>query len=158
MKKLISQLMMPCSIIMIVFTLSSCHKQPPGSLHYNLDVTLVGTKSFGHIDFRQDPDTAKIVTLDTWVRGLMPNHEYKLQRAVDTILDLNCTSTSWLTLGKGLVPQSIFTNERGSGMEELFRNLGTTPSGKTFDIHFQVIDAVDSAVVLTSDCYQYSVR
>ena len=32
------------------------------------------------------------------------------------------------------------------------------PSGATFDIHFQVIDEDTQAVVLTSDCYQYTVR
>ena len=110
------------------------------------------------VKFRQDNDIAKIVDLGVWVRDLKPNHEYKLQRAVDTNLDGNCTGTAWLTLGKGLTPQSIFTDETGTGREQLFRNLSAVPSGATFDIHFQIIDAENSSVVLTSDCYQFTVR
>ena len=98
--------------------------------------------------------------MGTWVRDLEPNHEYKLQRAVDPInvIDGNCTSTSWLTLGKGLVPQTILTDDRGTGREDLWRSVAALPSGSMFDIHFRVIDAVTSEVVLTSDCYQYTVR
>ena len=51
-----------------------------------------------------------MIYLDTWVVGLQPNTSYQLQRAVDTVLDGNCTGPSWLTLGKGLVAQSIVTN------------------------------------------------
>jgi len=112
----------------------------------------------GHIKFRQDGDTPKIITLDVWVHGLEPNHSYQLQRAVDTNLDGNCTSTTWLTLGKGLTPQSILTDSKGRGQEDLWRDVSSVASGSTFDIHFQVIDEVTSAVVLTSDCYQYTVR
>src|SRR5207247_1709504 len=39
---------------------------------------------------------------------------------------------------------------------DLFRNLGTTAIGSTFDIHFRVIDA-GGAVVLESSCYQFVV-
>lgn len=128
---------------------------------YNLNVELhgLGNRS-GHIKFRQDPDPAKIITLGTKINHLDPNHEYLLQRAVDPInvVDGNCTSTSWLTLGKGLTPQSILTNDHGKGNEDLWRDVTMIPSGSTFDIHFQVIDAVTLAVVLTSDCYQYKVR
>jgi hypothetical protein len=141
-------------------------------VHYNLEVILRSVdgngggqdkgdgegSSFGHIKFRQDPDVAKIVTLDVWVRGLLPNHNYLLQRAVDTNLDGNCTSTSWLTLGKGLTPQSILTDDKGTGREDLWRDVSAVPSGSTFDIHFQVVDQDNLAVVLTSDCYQYTVR
>ncbi|MDB5152249.1 MAG: hypothetical protein JWR54_1000 [Mucilaginibacter sp.] len=173
-------LMMLCSITMLVFFNSSCNKSnmsPPSSalkqqqiaaeLHapapaspnFNLEVILRGEgKAFGHVEFRQNNDTDRIVTLDTWVRDLAPNHQYQLQRAVDPILDGNCTGTAWLTLGKGSQPQSIFTDENGTGREELFRNLSAVPSGTTFDIHFQIIDAQNSAVVLTSDCYQFTVR
>jgi hypothetical protein len=143
--------------------------------NYNLDVILRGVnqgevrgddrgddhregRSSGHIKFRQDEDTPKIITLDTWVRGLEPNHSYQLQRAVDTNLDGNCTGTAWLTLGKGLTPQSILTDDKGKGQEDLWRDVSSVASGTTFDIHFQVIDEVTSAVVLTSDCYQYTVR
>jgi hypothetical protein len=175
-------LMMLCSITMVVFSISSCNKSnlspsssalkqqqiaaaaelhaaAPASPNFNLEVILRGEgKAFGHVEFRQDNDTDKIITLNTWVRDLAPNHEYKLQRAVDTNLDGNCTGTAWLTLGKGAQPQSIFTDENGTGREELSRNVSAVPSGTTFDIHFQIIDAQSSAVVLTSDCYQFTVR
>jgi hypothetical protein len=117
-----------------------------------------GDHMLGHIKFRQDKDTPKIVSLDVWVRGLEPNHSYQLQRAVDTNLDGNCTGTAWLTLGKGLTPQSIVTDSKGMGQEDLWRDVSSVPSGSTFDIHFQIIDELTSAVVLTSDCYQYTVR
>ena len=150
--------------------------------HFNLDVILRGVRgedqaedrhgdrhegwfdsrgedhSFGFIKFRQDRDTLKIITLDVWVFGLKPNHSYQLQRAVDTDLDGNCTSTTWLTLGKGLTPQSILTDDRGKGQEDLWRDVSSVATGATFDIHFQVIDEDTQAVVLTSDCYQYTVR
>jgi hypothetical protein len=128
---------------------------------YNLEVNLYGEGNRnGHIHFRQDPDPAKIISLDTKIHHLLPNHEYLLQRAVDpiNIVDGNCTSTSWLTLGHGLNPQSILTNDKGNGEEELWRDVTAIPSGSMFDIHFRVIDAVSLEVVLTSDCYQYTVR
>jgi hypothetical protein len=126
---------------------------------FNLEVILRGEgRQFGHVKFRQDVDAAKIVTLDVWVRDLEPNHEYLLQRAVDTFIDGNCTSTGWLTLGKGLTPQSILTNDRGVGIEDLWRDISTIPSGSVFDIHFRVVDAASMAVVLNSDCYKYVVR
>ena len=128
---------------------------------FNLEVILRGEGSrFGHIKFRQDVDPAKIIVLDTWVRNLEPNHEYLLQRAVDApnVVDGNCTSTSWLTLGKGLTPQSILTDDNGTGSEELWRDVSMVASGTTFDIHFRVVDATSMAVVLSSDCYQYVVR
>ncbi len=126
---------------------------------FNIEVILRGDgKRFGLIKFRQDNDPEKIITLDTWVRDLAPNHNYLLQRAVDTQIDGNCTSISWLTLGKGLVAQSILTNANGTGREELWRNVSAVPSGSKFDIHFRVLDATNMSTVLTSDCYQYVVR
>ena len=128
---------------------------------FNLEVILRGEdKRFGHVKFRQDVDPAKIIVLSTWVRDLEPNHNYLLQRAVDRInvVDGNCTSTSWLTLGKGLTPQSILTDDKGTGNEELWRNVSMIPSGSAFDIHFRVVDASNMSVVLDSDCYQYVVR
>ena len=128
---------------------------------FNLEVILRGDgKSFGLVKFRQDVDPSKIITLDTWVRNLAPNHQYKLQRAVDMInvIDGNCTSTNWLTLGKGLTPQTILTDDKGTGREDLWRSVAALPTGSIFDIHFRVVDAVTMAVVLTSDCYQYTVR
>lgn len=131
----------------------------PAKPNFNLEVILRGAENaFGHVKFRQANDIDKIVNLDVWVRDLQPNHEYKLQRAVDTNLDGNCTSTTWLTLGQGLVPQSIYTDVKGTGTASLFRSLAVFASGATFDIHFQVIDAATSAVVLSSDCYQFTIR
>lgn len=127
----------------------------------NLQVILrhvAGGSGFGQVKFRQPKDAAKIVYLDTHVRGLAPNHSYSLQRAVDTNLDGDCTSAAWLTLGKGLVPQAITTDERGKGREELFRDLTAVPTGSQFDIHFRVIDAETLAPVLESGCYQFTVR
>lgn len=128
---------------------------------FNLEVILRGEgQQFGLVKFRQDVDPEKIVSLETWVRDLEPNHAYLLQRAVDAInvVDGNCTSTGWLTLGKGLVAQSILTDDKGSGNEYLFRDISAIPSGSRFDIHFRVIDAATLAVVLNSDCYEYVVR
>jgi len=112
---------------------------------------------FGLVKFRQPKDADKIVYLDVWVRDLAPNHSYKLQRATDTNLNDDCTGTNWLTLGQGLVPQAITTDEMGTGRADLFRNLATIPLGTQFDIYFRVIDAETSAVVLESTCYQYTV-
>jgi len=128
---------------------------------FDLNVNLNGQgNGHGHIKFRQDPDPAQIITLDTKVHNLLPNHEYLLQRAVDAInvVDGECASSSWLTLGKGLVPQSILTDDKGKGSEELWRDVSAVPPGSKFDIHFRIIDATTLAVVLTSDCYQYTVR
>jgi len=139
--------------------------------NYNLEVILsdVGCfsvpnpaslcASLGHVKFRQPGnDDAHIVYLDVWVRDLEPNTEYQLQRAVDTILDGNCTSTGWLTLGKGLVPQSITTDEKGTGREDLFRVFSPASVGSTFDIYFRVIRKDNSMVVLRSECYQFTVK
>ena len=128
---------------------------------FNLEVNLRGEDGrFGHIKFRQDVDPSKVIVLGTWVRDLEPDHEYLLQRAVDAlnVVDGDCTSTSWLTLGKGLTPQSILTNDNGTGSEELWRDVSAVASGSAFDIHFRIVDATTMAVVLTSDCYQYIVR
>ena len=128
----------------------------PETPNFNLEVILRG-QGFGHVKFRQPNDDEKVVYLDTWVRGLAPNRSYLLQRAVDTTIDDNCTSSAWLTLGKGLAPQSIDTDDRGTGTAALFRSLAAFPEGATFDIHFRVIDAITSAVVLESACYQFTV-
>ena len=128
---------------------------------FNLEVILRGEGNrFGHIKFRQNNDQDKVINLDTWVRDLEPNHEYLLQRAVDAInvVDGNCTSTAWLTLGHGLTPRSILTDGSGTGNEALWRSVAMLASGSAFDIHFRVVDATSMAVVLTSDCYKYVVR
>jgi hypothetical protein len=132
----------------------------PETPPFNLEVILrdvAGGGGFGHVEFRQPNDDAKIVFLDTWVRGLAPNRSYLLQRAVDTTLDGNCTGTTWLTLGRGLVPQAITTDDRGTGREDLFRDLAAIPTGTRFDINFRVIDAVTLAPVLQSGCYRFTV-
>lgn len=116
-----------------------------------------GNGGFGHVKFRQPNDADRIVYLDTWVRDLQPLTDYQLQRATDVNVNDDCTGTNWLTLGKGTVAQSITTDARGTGQESLFRNLGTTGIGSTFDIHFRVIDQTSHAVVLESDCYQFVV-
>jgi hypothetical protein len=112
---------------------------------------------FGHVKFRQPKDDQRIVFLDTWVRDLAPNTSYKLQRAVDSNVNDDCTSTGWLTLGRGATPQAIITDDKGTGRAELFRDLSAVPIGTEFDIHFRVINKATSAVVLQSDCYQFVV-
>jgi hypothetical protein len=128
----------------------------PETPNFNLQVILRG-EGFGHVKFRQPNDDALTIHLDTWVRGLAPNTSYLLQRAVDVTADDNCTSTAWLTLGKGLQAQSIITDAEGTGREELFRSVAAFPVGSEFDIHFQVIRESDSDVVLASECYQFTI-
>ena len=107
-------------VLALVSAFFSCKKDGnPQPDPYNLDVVLRGQgKNFassGFIKFRQDPDTARIITLDTWVSHLDPNHSYLLQRAVNPIADsTGCSSTAWLTLGMGLQPQAIHTDEHGA--------------------------------------------
>ena len=130
--------------------------------NYNLEVLLRPAGSwdgFGHVKFRQSGnDDAQIIDLGVWVRDLAPNTEYLLQRATDMNLNGSCTGTNWLTLGKGPVPQSILTDENGTGREDLFRILAN-PAGSTFDIYFRIVRKDASTVpVLTSECYQFSVK
>ena len=148
-----------------LFMFLGCQKNdiPKEDQPYDLDVILnaAGKNPFskGFIKFRQDPDTARIVDLNTWVFNLEPDHVYQLQRAVNPIADpTGCSSTAWLTLGLGLQPLSIHTDEHGNGNADFWRNLSAAPRGTSFHIHFQVIDAVSLAVVLTSDCYDFTVR
>ena len=130
----------------------------PASPPFNLEVVLRDVHAgpaFGLVKFRQPKDGELVVYLDPWVRGLSPNTAYLLQRAVDTEVDGNCTSTAWLTLGKGLTPEAIVTDARGTGRAELFRALPDNLEGTRFDIHFRVIDRDTSAVVLQSGCYEF---
>jgi len=128
--------------------------QPP----FNLEAILRGD-GFGHVKFRQEKNSeANIINLDVWVRDLAPNASYSLQRAVDTVLDGTCTSTSWLTLGQGLTPQPIVTDAGGTGRAELWRDLSAFAPGTGFDIHFRVIEIGTTNVVLQSDCYRFVVR
>jgi hypothetical protein len=133
----------------------------PETPPFNLEVILrdvAGGPGFGHVKFRQPNDADKIVYLGTWVRDLVPDHSYALQRAVDTTLDGDCTSTAWLTLGQGLIAQTITTDDQGTGRELLFRSLAAVATGTQFDIHFRVIDPDTGAPVLASDCYRFTVR
>jgi hypothetical protein len=130
--------------------------------NYQLEVLLRPAGSwdgFGHVKFRQSGnDNAQIVDLGVWVRDLSPNTEYLLQRATDMNLNGSCTGVNWLTLGKGLLPQSITTDEKGTGREDLFRIL-PFPAGSTFDIYFRIVRKDAPTVpVLVSECYQFSVK
>lgn len=139
----------------------SANAPTPAMPDFNLEVILRGEgNGFGHVKFRQANDVTKIIDLGVWVRDLEPNHAYYLQRAVDTPpADGSCVNSAWLTLGYGLSVQPILTDDKGTGQDDLWRELPSTIlSGTTFDIHFQVIDALTKEVVLSSSCYQYTVR
>jgi hypothetical protein len=163
MSKLTKLMFTPMALALLIAASVSAFAQGPQSgppwgpetPYFNLEVVLRG-EGFGLIKFRQPNDDAFIVYLDVWVRDLAPNTSYLLQRAVDTNVDDNCTSTAWLTLGRGLQPQSITTDATGTGREKLFRILPPSP-GSEFDIHFRVIEEATSAVVLTSKCYQFTI-
>ena len=95
----------------------------------------------------------------TFVRDLAPNTSYSLQRAVDVALDGVCTNTSgWLTLGEGLTPHPIVTDNTGTAHADLWRNLSAFAPGSAFDINFRVIENGTGAVVLQSECYRFVVR
>lgn len=128
----------------------------PETPNFNLEVILRG-QGFGYVKFRQPNDTDLIIYLDTWVSGLEPNTDYLLQRATDPVIDDVCTGTNWLTLGQGLTPHAIITDDKGTGRAELFRNVSAFPVGSEFDIHFRVVNAATSAVVLQSECYQFTI-
>ncbi len=133
----------------------------PATPNFNLEVILrpvagAPDSGFGLVTFRQPKDAEVITYLDVWVRDLAPNHGYYLQRATDSTVNDACTGTNWLTLGQGPI-QVITTDETGTGRAALFRSLATIPLGTQFDIHFRVIDAVTSALVLESACYQFTV-
>lgn len=129
-------------------------EQPP----FNLEAILEGD-GFGLVTFRQRRDSgANIIDLGVWVRDLLPDTSYSLQRAVDTTLDGVCTGSNWLTLGKGLAAEPIVTDERGTGRAELWRDLSALSPGTAFDIHFRVIENATSHVALQSGCYRFVVR
>lgn len=129
-------------------------EQPP----FNLEAILRGD-GFGLVKFRQEQDPAhNIVTLDVWVRDLLANTSYSLQRATDTTLDGVCTGTNWLTLGEGPTPHPIVTDDTGTARAALWRDLSALAPGTAFDIHFRVIDNGTSQVALQSDCYRFVVR
>jgi hypothetical protein len=120
--------------------------------HFNLEAILRGD-GFGLLKLRQEKDpTQDILFMDVWVRDLLPNTSYDLQRAVDTPQDGVCTGTNWLTLGQGPAPQPVLTDDKGSGRAELWRALPSTVAPS--DIHFRVVSTGTSNVVLHSDCYR----
>ena len=134
----------------------------PATPNFNLEAQLRPVaggpdNGFGLVKFRQPKDADTIVYLDVWVRDLAPNHSYYLERATDTVVDGNCTGTNWLKLGQGTVAQAFTTDEQGTARADLFRGLPASLLGTEFDIQFRVIDAVTSAVVLQSGCYQFTV-
>ena len=153
MKKFLKMISFPRLGLLLFFFISfiACDKSLPPDDDlgiYNIDVNLLpanaknGGFERGFIKFRQDPDTNRIITLDTWLVNMKPNHDYLLQRAVNPITDADCTSTAWLTLGLGLVAQAIHTDVKGSGHETLFRDITSIARGTQFRIHFQIVDAV----------------
>lgn len=153
------------TLLLIFF--AGCRKTAPDTEPFTppFDINAVlqppadnGSGATGYIKFRQDPDTARIISLETWVNALKPRHTYLLQRAVNPITDPDCSSTAWLTLGKGLVPQAIHTDAGGNGHEDLWRDVTTIARGTQFRIHFQIIDSATQTPVLTSDCEMYEVR
>jgi hypothetical protein len=149
-------------------TLYGCKKEFKGEQpnnQYDFDVALFGgadgkfAAGSGIIKFRQDSDTGQIATLDTYVLDLLPNHSYQLQRAVNPIADTTgCSSTAWLTLGLGSVPQAIHTNSIGAAHITLWRNLAAVAAGTSFHIHFQVVDSGTTSTVLSSDCHNFTVK
>jgi hypothetical protein len=134
---------------------SSDHaEQPP----FNLEARLTGD-GFGLVTFRQQRDPgANVILLGVWVRDLLPDTSYSLQRAVDTVLDEVCTGTNWLTLGKGLTPESIITDGTGTGRAELWRDLSAFAPGLAFDIHFRVIENATAHVALETGCHRFVIR
>ena len=131
-------------------------EQPP----FNLEATLRGD-GFGLVRFRQEQDsTHNIVNLDVWVRDLLANTSYSLQRATDATLDRVCTGTNWLTLGEGSTPHPVVTDDTGTARAALWRDLSAVAPGTTFDIYFRVIENGTSPVhvALQSDCHRFVVR
>jgi len=126
----------------------------PATPDFNLEVILrpaagAAGDGFGHVKFRQPKDDAKVIYLDTWVRGLAPG-TYSLQRAVDTPPDGACPTSGWAKLGE------IAVDDSGTGRAALSRDVSTVPTGREFDIVFEVVDSAGSPV-LESGCYQYVV-
>ena len=117
-------------------------EQPP----FNLEAILRGD-GFGLVKFRQEQDsTRNIVTLDVWVRDLLANTSYSVQRATDGTLDGVWTGTNWLTLGEGSTPHPVVTDDTGTARAALWRDLSAVAPGTTFAIYFRVIEKGTSPV------------
>jgi hypothetical protein len=133
----------------------------PETPNFNLEVILRPTagpdNGFGHVKFRQpnESDPVQTILLGVWVRDLVPNHLYYVQRAVDTNVNDDCTGTNWTmpTLG------TITTDDTGTGRAELSRDLpAAVQPGASFDIHFRIAETPTTVSgVLESGCYQYTV-
>jgi hypothetical protein len=118
----------------------------------NLVATLQGD-GFGLVKLRQENHpTQTIIQMDVWVRGLLPNTSYSLQRAVDSPQDGVCTGTNWLTMGQGTTPQPILTDDSGTGRAALWRLVPATATPS--DIHFRVIRTDTGNIVMVSDCHR----
>jgi hypothetical protein len=111
-------------------------------------------KGFGLVEFRQPKDEQVVVHLDVWVRDLLPNHVYYLQRATDDPDD-DCDGTNW-AMPPSLGP--ITTDATGTGRAALFRNLAPF-LGTEADIHFRIVEEQTATAVptLQSGCYQFTV-
>lgn len=156
------KLILPIAVFIIAFSSfkkGDCYERNPV---YNLDVHLRSqsrVSGSGFIKFRQKLDTARVITIESQVNNLLPNHSYLLQRAVNPIADITgCSSNAWLTLGEGLQQKSIVTNAHGNGNANLWRDVTAISRGTEFHIRFQILDAATLATVLISDCFDYSVR
>jgi hypothetical protein len=131
----------------------------PESPNFNLEAILRPAadgpdQGFGLVKFRQPNDANTIIYLDVWVRDLLPNHTYYVQRAVDTTVDDVCTGSNWTmpTLG------TITTDDGGTGRAALSRSIPGSLLGREFDIHFRIAETeTATSGVLESACYQYTV-
>jgi hypothetical protein len=131
----------------------------PETPNFNLEAVLRPAeggpdKGFGLVKFRQPNDANTTIYLDVWVRDLLPNRTYYVQRAVDTTVDDDCTGSNWTmpTLG------TITTDDTGTGRAALVRPLPASFLGMEFDIHFRVAEPqTATSGVLQSGCYQYTV-
>ena len=127
-----------------------------GQPRFNLQAILRGD-GFGLVELRQKKDpTQDVLYMDVWVRDLLPNTSYGLQRAVDGPRDGVCTGTNWLTMGQGATPQPILTDDTGTGRAELWRSV--PPTVTPSDIHFRVVQTGTSNIALHSDCFQLLIR
>lgn len=157
------------AVMLLALNASAGPPWGPETPAFNLEVILrdvSGGDGFGHVKFRQPNDDARVIYLDTWVRGLQPNHDYLLQRQVDLDPDGDCADASlspWLTLGEGFTARPVTTDARGTGSAAFFRDLDPPgpatgpPPGMPFDIHFRLLDAATLAPVLASGCYRFVV-
>jgi hypothetical protein len=129
----------------------------PATPNFNVEATLLPVQggpgdAFGLVKFRQPKDADALAYLNIWVRDLAPGR-YLVQRAVDPVVNDVCAGTNWTmpTLG------AVTTDLSGTGRVQLTRSLAAIRLGTELDIHFRVIDAATSAVVLQSGCYQFVV-